>query len=386
MMGSISLTGRILRREIGRAGNATAGPTLVVVAGVHGNEPSGLIALERVFAHLEEHRLNVRGQLVGLAGNLGALARGERFLEQDMNRLWSGERMDALARPPATNAVGPEATEQRALMAALQEIFATAPEGAHLVDLHTSSSRSVPFFILGDTLRNREFARRFPAPVVLGFEEHIRGTLMEWVTSLGHVAIAIEGGQHDDPASIDHHEAAIWLALVHLECLREDEVPRFQEHVARLRRAREGMPGVVEIFHRHAIVPADDFRMDPGFANFAKVARGQRLGEDRRGVVKSPADGLVFLPLYQKRGDDGFFLARAVNPIWLYVSAFLRGIGAPKIVRFLPGVTIHSTRKDTLHVDLRVARFYADQVFHLLGYRVAKRVDRRMVVERRRER
>jgi hypothetical protein len=125
--------------------------------------------------------------------------------------------------------------------------------------------------------------------------------------------------------------------------------------------------------------------MDEGYANFHRVTRGQRLAVDRRGAVTSPSDGLLFLPLYQKRGEDGFFLARGVNPVWLHVSAFLRNVGVPKLVHWLPGVTMHSTRKDTLHVDLRVARFYADKVFHLLGYRVAKRVDRRMVVERRRE-
>jgi hypothetical protein len=47
---------------------------------------------------------------------------------------------------------------------------------------------------------------------------------------------------------------------------------------------------------------------------------------------------------------------------------------------------VDPARKDTLQVDLRVARFYADRVFHLLGYRVTKRADRRLEVERRKER
>ena len=70
----MSVAPQSLRREIGRVGDTAAGPTLVVVAGVHGNEPAGLHALHRVFAYLEEHHVTVRGQIVGLTGNLGALA------------------------------------------------------------------------------------------------------------------------------------------------------------------------------------------------------------------------------------------------------------------------------------------------------------------------
>jgi succinylglutamate desuccinylase len=241
----------------------------------------------------------------------------------------------------------------------------------------------VPFYILGDTLKNREFARHFPAPIVLGFEEHIRGTLMEYVTSLGHVAIAIEGGQHDAPSSRRCHEAAVWLALVDVGCVAPGDVPDLAEHRVRLASRDGSLPGVIEIFHRHRLQGDEGFRMDDGYENFRHVQRGQRLAADRHGEVRAPFDGLLFLPLYQKRGDDGFFLARGVNPIWLYVSALLRRLGIPRLVTFLPGVRMHPNRKDTLVVNLRVARFFADKIFHLLGYRVDRRIAGRMLVRRR---
>jgi len=371
-----------IEREIGRIGDGR-GPVLVVVAGLHGNEPSGVQALRSVFEHLREHDVPVRGTFVGLAGNVRALAAGERFLTEDLNRIWSLDRVARLDRPGANGSGGPEGVEQRELLAALRAVVETAGGPVHLVDLHTASSRSVPFFILGDTLRNREFARRFPAPIVLGLEEHIRGTLMEYMTSLGHVAVAIEGGRHDDPASVASHEAAVWLALADVGCVDPARVPDPPAQRERLGSTRAGVPPVIEIFHRHALDGDDDFRMDEGYANFHRVARGQRIATDRRGEVRAPADGLLFLPLYQKRGAEGFFLARPVNPWWLRVSSVLRRLGMPRLVTRLPGVRMHPERRDTLVVDLRVARFYADRIFHLLGYRVDRRVDRRLVVQRR---
>jgi succinylglutamate desuccinylase len=384
-----SLPRRGQRREIGRAAGDATGPTLIVVAGIHGNEPAGLDAAGRVFAHLEEHHVRLRGLFVGLAGNLGALAAGERFLGEDLNRLWTTDRVARVRNASDDGSdgalQGPEAAEQRALLAALHEILAPARGPVYVIDLHTSSSQSVPFYILGDTLRNREFARRFPATTVLGLEEHIRGTLNEYLTSLGHVAVAIEGGQHADPAAVDHHEAAVWLALASVGCLDVADVPGYEQHVARLSRPRGSMPAVVEIFHRHPITDADAFRMDAGYANFSPVRRGQRLAVDRKGEVRSPANGFLFLPLYQKRGEDGFFLARRLNPLWLATSSWLRRVGAPRWATLLPGVSMHPDRQDTLVVNLSIARFFARGVFHLLGYRVSARRLGKMLVQRRRE-
>jgi hypothetical protein len=126
--------------------------------------------------------------------------------------------------------------------------------------------------------------------------------------------------------------------------------------------------------------------MDPGYSNFARVTRGQRLAVDRRGEVRSPANGLLFLPLYQKRGEDGFFLVRPVNAVWLALSAWLRRMGAPDFVAHLPGVRVHPERKDTLVVNVRIARFFAEGVFRLLGYRVSAPRMGTMIAQRRRER
>ncbi|MGD2116193.1 MAG: succinylglutamate desuccinylase/aspartoacylase family protein, partial [Acidobacteriota bacterium] len=64
-----------LPRVLGRrAGDP--GPTVFVTAMLHGNEPAGALAFRRVFEHIERHDLPVRGELVGVAGNLAARARG----------------------------------------------------------------------------------------------------------------------------------------------------------------------------------------------------------------------------------------------------------------------------------------------------------------------
>ena len=75
------------------------------------------------------------------------------------------------------------------------------------------------------------------------------------------------------------------------------------------------------------------------------------------------------MPLYQKLGEDGFFIARRVAPFWLRVSAFLRSMNAERLVRVLPGVRRDPEDEERLAVDTKLARFFPLQIFHLLGYR-----------------
>jgi succinylglutamate desuccinylase len=43
-------------REIDRVLGGAEGPTLVFIAGIHGNEPAGLLAVDRAIAHLDSAR------------------------------------------------------------------------------------------------------------------------------------------------------------------------------------------------------------------------------------------------------------------------------------------------------------------------------------------
>ena len=122
------------------------------------------------------------------------------------------------------------------------------------------------------------------------------------------VTMGVEGGQHDDPASVDNLESVLWIALVRAGCIDPDDLPDLDAHRQRLVAARADLPRVLEVRHRHAIGPEDGFRMEPGFVNFQPVRRGQLLATSRNGPVLAGETARVLMPLYQGQGDDGFFL------------------------------------------------------------------------------
>lgn len=371
-------------RVLGQVGGERPGPTLIGVGALHGNEPAGVTALSKAVARLREHAGTLGGEFLALRGNCAALATGQRFIAHDLNRHWTPERVASLASA-AGQPAGPEDAELVAVWHEITRAAQRARGPVIVVDLHTTSGDSPPCATIGDTLTNRRLALALPIPVILGMEEQLDGTLLEYLSSLGYVTLGLEGGRHDDPASAERLEAALWIVL-HAVGITG---PAFQDEVTRARAtltsAATGLPRVVEVRYRHPVRPGDGFRMRPGFASFQPIALGQLLADDRAGPVAAPQAGRLLMPLYQRQGDDGFFVIREFRAFWLTVSAGLRRLGTDRIAHWLPGVHRDPARPNVLSVDRRVARWFALQIFHLLGFRKVRRDGPRLILSRRRE-
>lgn len=372
-------------RILGRVDGPRAGPLLLAVGGLHGNEPAGVLGLRRVLSALEGRSGRLRGNFVALGGNRAALRVGRRFLDEDLNRLWTPERAEALLAESRSGGRNPmrEDEEQREILETIERIVRPA-RSVHVLDLHTTSGSGGAFTTVADTLPNREFALQLPVPLLLGLEELVEGTFLEYMGEQGYVTMAFESGQHDDPVSVDRAEAGIWIALVAAGILRTEDVPGFEEHHALLARDAGGLPTVLEMRHRHAVEPGDGFRMAPGFQNFQLVAAGDVVAHDHTGPVRATESARILMPLYQEQGNDGFFLVREFRPVWLRLSTWLRRLRMGRFVHWLPGIRRGRGRSDLLVVDRRVARWYALQVLHLLGFRKHREVGDQLVVLRRR--
>jgi succinylglutamate desuccinylase len=192
-------------------------------------------------------------------------------------------------------------------------------------------------------------------PLVLGLEEELTGTMVFHWTAQGITCVAFEGGQHDDPRSIDRSEAAIWIALEAAGLLPRSLRAHAEPARALLRASRGEAPQLVEVLYRHRISADDRFRMRPGYASFKRVEEGEELAADSRGAVRSPKAARILMPLYQAQGDDGFFLAVPVPRFWFELSATLRRLRLDRFFALLPGIRRYGDRPDTFLVSRRIA-------------------------------
>lgn len=367
-----------LKRVLGTYSLEKPGPLLVCIGGMHGNEPAGVKAFLNVYDYLMEHNVFMHGKVVGLSGNLGALKVGKRFLKKDFNREWTAHNILSIQHDRDTREY-PEAKEQHALLKEIRELLRYEDGPIYFIDLHTTSSKSQPYVTINDTLRNRKLGTQYPLPLVLGIEEYLVGTALSFINQLGPVAIGFEGGQHDDPVAVDNLEAIIWLSLQNVGCLSKQHIPNRNHYMELLNRQAADKEHVFEVRYRHDVRGLRHFKMLKGFTNFQSVHKLELLASDEVGLIYAPEAGRIFMPLYQKQGDDGFFIIRPIKKFWLEVSAFLRKTRFHQFLHFLPGVSRYNGLAYTIVVNSHIAKWYVKDFFHLMGFRINRQEGKYMI-------
>ncbi|MDU8884705.1 succinylglutamate desuccinylase/aspartoacylase family protein [Yeosuana sp. MJ-SS3] len=352
-------TSRIIAKIKGKE----KGPTIVFISGIHGNEKAGVTALQQTLNEINTE--NVKGTIYGLAGNISALKQNKRYVEKDLNRLWTKSYLYFLNRRDTLTV---EQKELKELLSLLKEIIATENSPFYFIDLHTTSSKTLPFITINDALINRKFAKQFPVPIVLGIEEFLQGPLLSYINELGYVSLGFESGQHEDIKAIENAKAFIKLALVFSNNVVKESVS-VSDCFNKLKKASNKTSEFFEVIYLHQIKPDESFKMINGFESFQKIKKGTLLAKSNNEIIKSKKKGKLFMPLYQDIGEEGFFIIRRISPFVLKLSKILRNLKADSLLVLLPGVSWQDKNKQTLEVDLKTAKFLAKQIFHLFGYR-----------------
>lgn len=308
---SDSMVAEKVSRVIGLVEGLEEGPRVVAIGGMHGNEPSGVEALRQVIHNLQAKKEHFNGKLLALRGNIPALNRQVRYLDEDMNRIWFPSIIDKVRRTPAGDLASSERREMKALLEILDE-YMPAPEGQPTIfaDLHSFSAHGNMFAITARKKTHINLFARLHVPLIFGIEKTLRGTALSYYQDQGYVTFALEGGQHQEPVTVQNSAAAILAMLDEVGCLDTTDLPAFEQHGDYLAEQNKRVPGQVELVYQHMIEPGDQFRMRPGYKNFQTVSKGEWLASDKEGKIVAQCDGYLLMPLYQQQGNDGFFIAR----------------------------------------------------------------------------
>ena len=281
-------------------------PLVLGIGGLHGNEPSGVIALQNVFEKLNEEKIPIRGKFVGLAGNLPALHENKRFIDEDLNRIFSKRRIQSLKTQAELNA---EERELEYILTAMDELNEHHDE-IYFIDCHTTSSPTIPYISVNEYPKSLGLAQQYPLFNVIGLEKSIPGCLAEYFNRKGYNGLTIEAGKHHTITSIENTEASIWLFLVYTGVIDKEDLPMYDEQLDLLEERVTERSEDFKVVEHYKIRSGEDFRMKPGYVNFQKVSEGEVLATNQTETIRSSHDGRILMPLYQSQGDDGYFILK----------------------------------------------------------------------------
>lgn len=309
-----------MKRLIGEYSGTIHGTLIVAIGAIHGNEPAGVRALRDLFGMLkneskEKPHFQFKGRIVGIIGNLQAYERRIRYIKKDLNRSLTPANIEL------SKAIPPEriAFEDLEILELIQfieyELRTYQPTQLIVLDLHTTSADGGIFTIVNEDKESLDIASTLFAPVVKGLVKGTGGSTLHYFTTenmgIPTLSMAFEGGQHEDTASVRRIIAWLVNSLRAWGCVKNDDVEHRHDEV--LRGYSKSLPKAVEIIGHHHILPHDNFKMKPGYLNFQPIKKGEVLATDMTGNIASPADCLILMPLYQPKGNDGFFLVKEIE-------------------------------------------------------------------------
>lgn len=298
-------------RIIGSFKGSENGATIVILAGMHGNEPSGVEALQNVFQMLDTAPVTFKGQLVGIRANLRALRNGVRYVDEDMNRIWFPGIIDEIRETPQEDLSTSERKEIKEVLLLLDTLIAeNGQKKIILADLHSFSAEGSMFAITAPKEQHLELLKGLHVPLVFGIENTLRGTALRYYQDQGHLTFALEGGQHENELTVYNVTAALMVLLKEAGCIDGSTLDRVEEFNQHLLDHTKFVPAKVELVYQHIIEDGDDFSMRKGFKNFQSVKKGEWLASDDQGKIYAQCDGYLVMPLYQDQGNDGFFIVR----------------------------------------------------------------------------
>ena len=277
---------------------------MIIVGGMHGNEVNGVDAIEQVLPHLKEVFDDNAGIIWFLKGNEPALKAGERFVDKDLNRLW----LDEFIHNGDTSIA-----DYQSLRVLHDLIVNDICEGrfdnCFFLDLHTFSAQSGIFAIPAGNKKSLEFARSFGVPFIENLSDTLPGTALSYFGCKGMTSVVFEGGTHNTPEATRNLSAGIWHALAQAGFI-SDDIPEVKQARHLLIDISEELPHHLELTYRHKLDQYQNFKMNPGYYNFKPIQQSESLAVQNQKVIESPSAGFMLMPLYQKKGSDGFFIVK----------------------------------------------------------------------------
>ncbi len=335
-------------------------PTLIFFCCIHGNEKAGYKALQSFFEHIHDFSEQLQGNVYGIFGNQEAYLQEYRFLDKDLNRIWTKSHLEESSRKDNVS----EYHDLTEIYNLLYDILKRSKSKVYCIDLHTTSGPTKPFIIMNDALINRKFVRNLGYPVIFNVESFIEGALLNLLNDLGHVSLAFEGGEHYSEESVKELKIFCYKSLYHTGIISAKNLidMGISEHYFKSKPAK-----YFEMIFRQDLKPEDNFEMCGNYLNFQKLEKGERIAILNNQSIYAPKKFQIFMPLYQKKGEDGFFYIKRINRFKLKVARVFRNLQAENLLTFMPG--IKKINFYTLSISKPLLNFIPKRLMFALGYR-----------------
>lgn len=279
------------------------GPRLLVLGAVHGNEPCGTKAIQKVLEEIEAGQISItKGSVTFIPiCNPKAYEQNVRYVESNLNRHLYPKDAPRTYEDNIANELCPYLKDTDLLLDIHSyrrggPAFGFISPERNETELKFLQYCNLPFGAYG-------FGESYKAANVEIDEKAAMGT-REYALSQGGIGITVECGQHDDPQSIEVAYQAIHGVLNGLGFIEKNKRP-----------SETDTPKLIQM--KHVIFKEKEGRLVKPWKNFEPVSKDELLAiYDDNSKIISPCDGVIVLPDIRDNMPPG--------EEWLYIGSPLK--------------------------------------------------------------
>jgi succinylglutamate desuccinylase len=251
------------------------GPRVVMFSGTHGDEISGIHALEKLFFDLfTGSRTLQRGSLTLVRVNALAIAAERRYIKYNVNRMFRDD-------------YGADIDRNAYEYTRVQELKPLLQRCDYFLDLHSAPIAQEPFLVAEQQAAGF-FAKLGLPHIIMGWGKfsgsQIGGDAENYAGSHGAKAATLESGSHFEKRSDDVAYATVLVMLSLLKMI--DGV-------------KDEARGEAEIIDMYAVIikEADDFHYAGEVANFKHFARNDAFAFQNGKPLTVTEDSYLLIPM-----------------------------------------------------------------------------------------
>ncbi len=257
-----------------------AGPRVVIMGSIHGNERVGAAVLKQLRREIMSQP--IAGSITLVLGNPDAYKADKRFIAEDLNRLFSGERLEEIGR---LSSFSRNIEQQRALQIA--PILKTAD---YLLDIHSTLKPSVPFVFCDNTRRHISLAKTMGTPHIVSPYPLRSNELMcsadSYVDALGGIGLTYESGWRLEQANVPE---VVQVVKRFLSKIGSQQLVSGKENESKNK-------AIQWFIYDHLIPTTNSFRFNREYANFDQIPMGEIIAEDVGKKYLAKKDSIIIFP------------------------------------------------------------------------------------------
>ena len=274
----------------------TKGPHTVISGGIHGNERTGVEVIQYLQSHLRP--CDVQGTITLLFGNPKAYGKNVRYIDTDLNRLWSPDWIKYL-KAKKTSELNIEKSRMLELLPHLQKVD-------HLLDLHETIQPSQPFIYCEGTIKHLQMAQGFQTPYIFfpsqSEDMTITASFDNFGDHQGGIGLTYEMGWLEDKKSI----APLISKIQHYLTLTGN-----LSNNSPLLAGTQGGNTEYLMIYEEVIAPSDDFQFIQPYHNFDPLPKGKIWAICGDQSFKTNRDSWIIFPKKDiKAGSPAAYLAQ----------------------------------------------------------------------------